>query len=180
MDQFTFGSFAEFAQMVLDEKIPSSGMFWDLFSALVSMRPKGLSGKERADEQYSSERIKTTILENNLLASMSHARPACLYAKGGIGMLVGIEEGFGACESHAQWIAGVESMKKLLGKQLKHFAAGVLRNMGTGGGGNNLAKALLAEIKVQWYEFVGGGRRILQAIDRRSQLQGKTCLAFGW
>jgi hypothetical protein len=107
MDQFAFGSFAEFLQRVLDEKVPSSGMFWDLFSALVSMRPKGLSGKERADEQYSSERIKTTILENNLLASMSHAHPACLYAKGGIGMLVGIEEGFGACESHAQWIAGV-------------------------------------------------------------------------
>jgi hypothetical protein len=81
MDQFAFGSFAEFTQMVLDAKVPSSGMFWDLFSALVSMRPKGLSGKERADEQYSSERIKTTILENNLLASMSHARPACLYAR---------------------------------------------------------------------------------------------------
>jgi hypothetical protein len=77
--------------MVLDEKAQSSGMFWDLFSALVSMRPKGLSGKERADEQYSSERIKTTIFENNLLATMSHTRPACLYAKGGIGMLVGIE-----------------------------------------------------------------------------------------
>jgi hypothetical protein len=27
--------------------------------------------------------------------------------------------------------------------------------MGTGGGGNDLAKALLAEINVQWYEFVG-------------------------
>jgi hypothetical protein len=118
MDQFAFGSFAEFTQMVLDEKVQSCRMFWDLFSALVSMRSKGLSGKERADEQYSSERIKTTIFENNLLASMSHTRPACLYAKGGIGMLVGIEDGFGACESHAQWIAGVESMKKVLGKQL--------------------------------------------------------------
>jgi hypothetical protein len=110
MDQFAFRSFAEFAQMVLDEKVQSSGMFWDLFSSLVSMRPKGLSGKERADEQYSSERIKTTIFENNLLASMSHTRPACSYAKGGIGMLVDIEDDFGACESHAaQWIAGVES-----------------------------------------------------------------------
>jgi hypothetical protein len=173
MDQFAFGSFTEFAQMVLDEKIPSSGMFWDLFSALVSMRPKGMSGKERADEQYSSERIKTTILENNLLASMSHARPACLYAKGGIGMLVGIEEGFGACESHAHWIAGVESMKKLLGKQLKDFASGVLGNMGTSGGGNDLAKALLAEIKVQWYEFVGWVDEFYKQLTEEANFKAK-------
>jgi hypothetical protein len=69
MDQFIYGSYPDFAQMVLDERVPTSGVFWDLFSVLVSMRPKGLSGKERADEQYSSERIKTTIFENNLLAS---------------------------------------------------------------------------------------------------------------
>jgi hypothetical protein len=80
LGQFTFGSFAEFAKMLLlDEKVPTRGNFWDLFSVLVSMRPKGLSGKERADEQHSSERIKTAIFENNLLASMSHTRPTCLY-----------------------------------------------------------------------------------------------------
>jgi hypothetical protein len=54
LDQFSFGSFAEFGKMALDEKIPTAGMFWDLFSVLVSMRPKGLSGKERADKQYLS------------------------------------------------------------------------------------------------------------------------------
>jgi hypothetical protein len=46
-------------------------------------------------------------------------------------------------------------MKKVLGKQFKDFASGMLGNMGSGGGGNDLAKALLAEIKVQWYKFVG-------------------------
>jgi hypothetical protein len=90
--------------MLLDEKVPTCGNVWELFSVLVSMRPKGLTGKERADEQHSLEQIKTTIFENNLLASMSHTQPACLYAKGGIGMLVDLEAGFGACESHAQWI----------------------------------------------------------------------------
>jgi hypothetical protein len=44
-----------------DKKIPTSGVFWDLFSVLVTMRPKGLSGKERADEQYASERIQTSV-----------------------------------------------------------------------------------------------------------------------
>jgi hypothetical protein len=57
---------------------------------------KGLIGKERADEQYASERIQTSVFENSMLALMSHARPACLYAKGGVGLLVGLEEGFGA------------------------------------------------------------------------------------
>jgi hypothetical protein len=147
LDQFSFGSFAEFGKMALDEKIPTAGMFWDLFSVLVSMRPKGLSGKERADEQYSSERIRTTIFENNLLASMNHTCPACLYAKGGVGLLIGLDEGFGACESYAQWIAGVESMKKVLGKQLKDFTSGVLGKMRTGGGGNSLAKAFLSEVR---------------------------------
>jgi hypothetical protein len=84
---------------------------------------------------------------------MSHSRPACLYAKGGVGLLVGLEEGFGACLSHSQSISGVESVKKILGKQLKDFLAGVLGNMAIGSGGNALAKALLAEVKAQWYEF---------------------------
>jgi hypothetical protein len=67
MDQFLFASYSDLAQMVFDKKAPTSGVFWDLFSVLVSMRPKGLSRKERADEQYSSKRIKTTMFENNLL-----------------------------------------------------------------------------------------------------------------
>jgi hypothetical protein len=85
---------------------------------------------------------------------MSHSRPACLYVKGGVGLLVGLEESFRACLSHSQWISGVESVKKILGKQLKDFSAGVLGNMAIGSGGNALAKALLAEVKAQWYEFV--------------------------
>jgi predicted AAA+ superfamily ATPase len=72
-----------------------------------------------------------------------------------VGLLVGLEEGFRACLSHSQWINGVKSVKKILGKQLKDFSAGVLGNMALGGsGGNSLAKALLAEVKAQWYKFV--------------------------
>jgi hypothetical protein len=129
-------------------------LFWDPFSALISMMPKGQTGKEQADEQYSSERIQVTALENSLLASMSHSRPPCLYAKGDVGALVELEEGFGACTSYAQWISGVESIKKVLGKQLKDSASGVLGNMVPNAGGNALAKALLSEIKAQWYELV--------------------------
>jgi hypothetical protein len=138
----------------MDEKVPTSGIFWDLFSCLVNMRPKGLSGKERADEQHSSERISTTMFENNLLAAMSHVRPVCLYGKGGTRALVELELGFGACKSYAQWISGVESVKKMLGKQLKDFTSGVQGNMKSTAGGARLAKALLAEVRAQWYELV--------------------------
>jgi hypothetical protein len=159
--------------MLLDEKVPTCGNCWDLFSVLVSMRPKGLSGKERADKQHSSERIKTTIFENNLLASMSHTRPACLYAKGGIGTLVDLEAGFEACKSHAQWIAGVKLMKKVLGKQLKDFTSGVLGNMKSRGEGNGLDKALLSEVKAQWYEFVGWVDEFYKELTEEANFKAK-------
>jgi hypothetical protein len=85
---------------------------------------------------------------------MSHSRRACLYAKGGVGVPVDLEEGFGACSSYSQWISGVESLKKTLNKQMKDFAAGVLGNVDTNAGGALLAKALMADVKAQWYEVV--------------------------
>jgi hypothetical protein len=130
MEDFNFASYGDFAQFMLTNKIPSCGMFWDIFSTLVSMRPKGQSGKERADEQHSSERINTSMLENNLLAAMGHARPSCLYAsKGGTGILVTSEKGFGACTTYDKWRSGAESVQKMLTKQLKDFTTGVNGSM---------------------------------------------------
>jgi hypothetical protein len=155
MEGFAFASYADFAKTVLNEKIPSCGMCWDLFSCLVSMRPKGLTGKERADEQHSSVRINTSTFENNLLAAMGHARPSCLYgSKGGTGELVDSEKGFGACLSYTKWRAGVDSVKKVLTKQLKDFAMGVQGNIRSSDGGYGLAKQLLVAVKEQWYELL--------------------------
>ena len=53
------------------ESVPSMGIFWDAFSALVTMAPKRLTGKERANQQYSSDKINTTTAENELVASNS-------------------------------------------------------------------------------------------------------------
>jgi hypothetical protein len=145
---------SDFTNSVVKEKIPSSGLYWDLFSVLVNMWPKGQSGKDRADEQHSAERIKTSTLENNLLAAMSHSCPACLYAKGGVSVPVELEEGFGACGSYMQWISGVESLKKTLNKQMKDFTAGVLGNVDMNAGGALLAKALMGDVRAQWYEVV--------------------------
>jgi hypothetical protein len=154
LDEHVYPTYSDFADSVVKEKIPSSGLYWDLFGVLVNMRPKGQSGKERADEQHSAERIKTTTLENNLLAAMSHSHPACLYATGGVGVPVDFEGGFGACSSYSQWISGVESLKKTLNKQMKDFTAGVLGNVDINAGGALVAKALMADVKAQWYEVV--------------------------
>jgi hypothetical protein len=116
---------------------------------------QGLTGKQRADEQHSSERIKTSMFENNLLAAMGHARPSCLYGtKGGEGALIDSDKGFGACLSYDKWRAGVDSVKKVLTKELKAYTTGVAGNMLASDGGGALAKQLLISVKEQWYELV--------------------------
>jgi hypothetical protein len=117
------------------------------------MRPKGLTGKERADKRHASERINMSMFENNLLASMGHARPGCLYATKG-GTLAESEKGFGACLTYAKWRAGVDSFKKMLTKQLKDFTLGVNGDIRSTDGGYALAKQLLIAVKEQWYELV--------------------------
>jgi tellurite resistance protein len=155
MEDFNFASYGDFAQFMLNSKIPSCGMFWDIFSTLVSMCPKGQSGKERADEQHSSERINTSMLKNNLPAAMGHARPSCLYASmGGTGILVTSEKGFGACPTYEKWCSGVESVQKMLTKQLKDFTTGVNGSMMATDGGFAVAKQLLTSVREQWYDLV--------------------------
>ena len=92
---YTFSSGHELADWCTKEGVSSCGMFWDLFSAMVVMIPKQQTGKDRADENYSSSRTSTTNFENDLAASMSHDRLACLYGKND--KLVPLEDGFGAC-----------------------------------------------------------------------------------
>jgi hypothetical protein len=178
LDEQAFPTFSDFSDTVLKDKIPSSGMYWGLFSVLVNMRPQGLSGKERADEQNSSEWIQTSALENSLLASMSHSKPACHYAKGGVGTLVELEEGFGACPSYAQWISGVEPVKKILSKQLKDFTAGILGNVDPRTGGVRLAKALLANVKAQWYELVSWIDEFYKQLTEEANFKAKP--AWRW
>jgi hypothetical protein len=112
-------------QWVVLMTVESAGMYWDLFSAMVCMKPKTQSGRERADESYLASRTKTTTLENDLLASMSHLRPALLFGKPN-GTLAAMEEGFGACGSHTEWLGtGLDSYSTLMTNHLTEFIAGV-------------------------------------------------------
>jgi hypothetical protein len=79
LDEFHFGSKAELRKFIVEEKVATAGLFWDLFSILVVMKPKKMTGKEVADNRYTEIRVSTTILENDLAASMSHDQPVLLF-----------------------------------------------------------------------------------------------------
>jgi hypothetical protein len=85
MSNQTFCSKSEVTDWLLTNKVLSCGLFWDLFSVMVSMKPKRFSGKERSDKSYSARRTNSTTLENDLGAAMTHVRPEVLYAKKGYG-----------------------------------------------------------------------------------------------
>ncbi len=93
---------------------------------MVSMKPKRHSGKERSDENYSARRTKSTTLENDLGAAMTHVRPEVLYAKKGSGKLESLSSGFAACSSHSLWVTGSESYRNQVTEMLDKFIEGVL------------------------------------------------------
>jgi hypothetical protein len=70
------------------------------------------------------------------------------------GILVDSDKGFGACVSYEKWCARIDSVKKVLTKQLKDFATGVSENMNSSKGGFALGKQLLISVNEQWYELV--------------------------
>jgi hypothetical protein len=149
----TFCSRSEVADWLAEEKVPSCGVFWDLFSVLVSMQPKKLTGKDRSDETYSARRTKSTTLENDLGASMTHVRPEVLYAKKGHGDLERLECGFAACPTYAIWVTGSECYKDQLTGMLDKFVTGVLGTVSPTTSYYNLVSVLMSSVRTQWHNM---------------------------
>jgi hypothetical protein len=106
---------------IVTVQVETLGIIWDLFSALVCMKPKTQSRRERADKSYLAVQTQSTTLENELLASMSHLRPALLFGKSN-GILAPMEEGFCACGSHAEWLgSGLDSYSVTMTNHLTEF-----------------------------------------------------------
>jgi hypothetical protein len=114
MNRLTFCSRSEVANWLVAEKVPSCGFFWDLFSVMVSMKPKKHSGKECLDKNYLARKTNSTTIENDLGASMTHVCPKVLYTKRGHGHLERLEAGFAACSSYAIWVTGTKCYKDQL------------------------------------------------------------------
>jgi hypothetical protein len=153
MNGFTFCSKSELADWLEKEKVPSVGYFWDLFSVMVTMKPKKLTGKDRSDENYSAKRTNSTTLENDLGASMTHVRPEVLYAKKGHGDLERLEVGFAACSSYAVWVTGTECYKDQLTKMLTKFCTGVLGTVSTTASYSQFVTTLMTSIRSQWHNM---------------------------
>jgi hypothetical protein len=154
LDEFHFGSKAELRNCIVEEKVSSAGLFWNLFSILVVMKPKKMTGKEVADNRYSAIRVSRTILENDLAASMSHDQPALLFGTAD-GQTASAEEGLAASLSYAKWIGkGCESYKLKLTKLLKNYAAGVRGSVDGEGRGSALVRSLLSSVLDQWSSLI--------------------------
>jgi hypothetical protein len=125
LNQYTFSTFYEVKTWCEENNVTTYGTFWDLFSVLVAMKPKYQTGKDMADERYSSARIKSTTFENDLAASMSHPRPLALFGKKG-GELASMNDGFRTCPSYDQWVgSGCDFVRSMLTMQLVNFCSGV-------------------------------------------------------
>ena len=163
--EFVFTSETEVGLWLEKEDVDSLGIFWDLFSVLVAMAPKRLTGKERADQQFSADRIQTTTAENELAAAMAYERPQTLYGDKN-GNLVPLEEGFGSCKTHEKWVLGSQSFKIVTTKQLKKFTKGILGNLTPSSGGEILSRTLLNEVSIHWNEMVAFVDLIFQDLNK--------------
>jgi hypothetical protein len=154
LKQYTFSTFYEVKTWCEETKVETYGVFWDLFSVLVAMKPKYQTGKDVADERHSLAQIKSTPFKNDLSASMSHPRPLALFGKRG-GELAPVNEGFGACPTYKQWVgSGCESVKALLTMQLVNFCVGVTGTLDFEHPSTPFVTALLTEVQAQWNHMV--------------------------
>jgi hypothetical protein len=133
------------------------------------MKPKNQSGRERADESYSASRTQSTTLENKLLASMSHLRPVLLFGKPN-GVLAPMEEGFGACGSHAEWLgSGLDSYSGFMTSHLTEFidsVTGTLDLSLTQGPEQDFARDLLDKIDKGWSALLQFTERFTQNLQQ--------------
>jgi hypothetical protein len=137
--------------------IPSCALYWDLFSIMVCMGRQGLTGKERSDKIYSAERGRTgSALEGELVASMTHKRPLCLFGEGS--ELARLDQGFAMCKTYDHWIGGGThvSYRAELSTQIRIYTEGILGQIGVAHTpAHHLAHVLLNQVGMQWNAIVG-------------------------
>eukprot|EP00978_Attheya_sp_CCMP212_P029238 scaffold103340_cov27-Attheya_sp.AAC.3 len=153
---------------VIDESVQSlmtmhlvetAGWFWDIFSVLVVMKPKQLSGKDRVDEQYFSLRVQSTPFENDLTALMTHEKPKLQYGD------ASHKDGFGNIPSYADWIGqGNESIKTRLNTYVCDYLEGVRGTISSSKKGGGLARALF--MKAMTFTLIGRSSNAIWAAMR--------------
>jgi hypothetical protein len=157
--------------------VDSPGIFWDLFSAMVCMKPKNQSERERADESYSASRTNTKTLKNELMASVSDLRPALMFGKAN-GVLARMEEGVGACSLHAEWLgSGLDSYLVLMTNHLTEFMDSVTVTLDlntTQGPVHDFARELLDKIEKGWSALLRFTKRFYTKLTMVAKFSAKT------
>jgi hypothetical protein len=152
-----FTSEADLIVYIREHDISTCAMYWDLFSMMVCMGSEGVTGKERSDKIYSAEKGHTgSALEGDLVASMSHKRPLCLYGSGE--KLAPLDVGFAKCTTYEHWIGGGEkfSYRQELSDQVAVYTDGIMGQIGEPSTpAHHLAQVLLNQVGSQWNSIVG-------------------------
>jgi hypothetical protein len=137
--------------------VPLCALHWDLFSIMACMGRQGLTGKERSERIYSAEKGQTgSALESELVASMTHKRPLCLFGDGS--QLARLDQGFAMCKTYEHWIGGGEhvSHRTELSAQVRVHTDGAIGQIGNGQTpAHLLAHVLLNQVGMQWNALVG-------------------------
>jgi hypothetical protein len=119
---------------------------------LVAAKPKGRTGQEQADETYSAIRTRTSVAENDLVASMSRVQPLLLYGKKS--ELALLSEGFAACIDYDTWSGNLLSYKNQLNSYIHDFCAGLCTNLCTQGTRPRMiGYALCTNVENQWRQL---------------------------
>ena len=153
----TFSSEGQVGNYITTHSAPSCAMCWDLFSIMVCMGAQGASGKERADKIYSAERGRTgSALEGDLVASMTHKRPLCLFGEGS--KLARLDQGFAMCKTCDHWIGAGDnvSYRDELTTQIRSYTEGIMGQVGDAETpASLLAHFLLSLNTMQWTAISG-------------------------
>jgi hypothetical protein len=123
---FHFSTIHDVITFVTTYGVPTCAMYWDMMSAMVCMRSKGETGKEQSERKYAAQKANVhSALEADLVASMSHERPLCLYSKDKK-ELATYDKGFAACASYKIWMSGgTQSYLYQLDYDFRSFCGGL-------------------------------------------------------
>jgi hypothetical protein len=147
---FNFSSEFDLRLWLIENKVATCGSYWDLFSILVKLGDRPLSGHQQAQVTHAASKIQTTPLELDLMSSMRVIRPSILFQDDLLEMDVL------KCRSHKSWM-GANSMPPFqlnMAGELSRVIAGIRGTLRHQEGNTTLAHTLLGTIEVQYQKLV--------------------------
>jgi hypothetical protein len=143
---FNFSTLQDVVAFVRKYSVPTCAMYWDMLSVMVCMRSRGETGKEQSERKYAAQKANVhSSLEADLVASMGHERPLCLYSKDKK-ELATHDKGFAACPTHKMWTSGgAQSFWYQLDYDFRAFCDGLTGRISSRGRAGLTPGALLSQ-----------------------------------